>query len=251
MSVALRLVAPEPSDLTLDDLAETIRTAFATSKRRSMEKAEADLTMGRALLEARSRFPSDRQFGQWFTAQRFGFSRQWSLSLREAAEREPEVRALLTSYLSEGREPSLARALQSLHETGPKACGKRSWHAHVRHPFGPDGWLCLIYDADPDERLAWADDIAATEAAYREAERRRPPGDGRLHDMGPVGTRRDPGPWSWFVGSAVGLRIELSWHVKSRDAMVALLASLPRDIAKEEEAIRQLRQDLDQVEALP
>src|SRR4051812_29649851 len=89
-------------EASLDGLANMARTAIASVNRHDQMANEGRLTVGRVLLEARRRFPSNNQFGQWFDAQQFGVSRQWGLVLRNAAEKEVEIRGLLTSSLSTG-----------------------------------------------------------------------------------------------------------------------------------------------------
>ena len=69
---------------------------------------------------------------------------------------------LLTSQLVSGRTPNIELA--------------------VRHSYPSSGFLCLTEGADAEERIAWADELAASAAAHREAERQRPPGDGPGHD---------------------------------------------------------------------
>jgi hypothetical protein len=234
----LRLLGPVSTDLSLDDLAESIRRNWSTARLRGMEAADAYLATGRDLLDARSRFPSDRRFGEWCAAQRFGFSRQWSLTLRSAAEREPEVRALLTTYLSQDREPSFTRAVDELRNprSGPPGC---DGHEHVAHPFPRTRWLCLDGDADPAERIAWADELQRVQEAHRDAERQRPPGDGQPHDkefMESVPSRRQTRP----VPPAPPDR---------RAVLLALLQTLREERAQIDERIERIERELATLDA--
>ena len=72
------------------------------------------LRIGHALLTARSRCPADREFGEWFRSQDFGFSTEWGRQLRFAAKHEDLVRAWWHQELEAGRNPSLRRCLASL-----------------------------------------------------------------------------------------------------------------------------------------
>lgn len=228
----------EPTERSLDELAEDIRRASSTAKRRSEEANEANFALGRALVEARRRFPSDREFGQWCAAERFGFSRQWSLTLRYAAQHETEVRALLTSNLSVDRGLSFSAAIDDVRRqgrTGPPDCENGSRfrpHDHVRHPLPSTGWLCLTGDDDAAARIAWADGIMATDAAHREAERRRLAGDGQQHDF--VGGAASG--WKPFVPPVVArseasLRRELAYQRAVRKEVDRIIARLEQELA--------------------
>jgi hypothetical protein len=260
----LHVVEADPSDLSLDELAERIRIEFRQARRRSRTAVEAYLAAGRALAAARARFPSNREFGEWYRAQRFEFNRQRAWVLRSAAEREPDIRVLLASQLDNGREPNIEAAVNALHRspnveaalrllrrpllvgpaTGPTAAGQEpsgsrrcddTDHDHVPHPYGPGGRLCLTGDADPAERIAWADHIAAIAAAHREAERRRPPGDGQSHDVEPGSKARRP-QWrkdeAHATRSEAWLRVELSWLRALRDDLAVLIPRRERELAE-------------------
>ena len=234
-TAALRVVEPEPTDLSLDDLAETIHRAYATAGRRSMEASEQYLIVGRALVEARVRFPSDRLFGEWFGSQAFGFSQQRAWTLRTAAEQEAEVRDLLTSQLVSGRTPNIETAVEVLRKRpiGPPRC---TGHEHVPHPYPSSGFLCLTEGADAAERIPWADELAASAAAHREAERQRPPGDGQVHDA-PEGWRL---PASIYAKSPTrsleSLRVDLAHLCALRDDYAERIAEVEAEIAALEAA---------------
>lgn len=87
----------------LDDLATEIRDQFELGKYAVREVLDAQLAIGRCLMEARQLLPSDPAFGAWFASKEFGFSRQWGYVLRQAAEHEQQVRELVTSQLVTGR----------------------------------------------------------------------------------------------------------------------------------------------------
>lgn len=81
---------------------------------------DAQFAVGRLLLEARTIIESDKLFGQWLDAQPFGFSRQTAGRLREAAEREPEVRAFIaTRSERSGKDIGVPEAIKLLN-AGPK-----------------------------------------------------------------------------------------------------------------------------------
>lgn len=127
---APRAVAGEvivPGEATQAELAVAVTTkvnerqvakrldAIATSINKEFGKGiDAQFAIGRLLLEARSLMPSDPAFGQWFDQQNFPFSRPTATRLRQAAEREDEVRAFIAERGESVREVSVSGALQAL-----------------------------------------------------------------------------------------------------------------------------------------
>lgn len=95
------LVAPRSlSALSLDGIADQVRMVWADTKKSQTAAWEGYLTTGHLLRSARERFPSDKEYGRWFGAQRLEFSTQWAGRLMSLAAREPEVRALLETAVS-------------------------------------------------------------------------------------------------------------------------------------------------------
>ena len=134
MSAILRVVEPEATDLSLDELAETIKREIATAKRRSMEATEAYLAAGRCLADARSRFPSDREYGQWRKAQRFWVNQQRCWVLVFAAEHERAIRAQLTSQLVGGRRlPNIETAVDDLRKLQAARNSRPTWERPWGH----------------------------------------------------------------------------------------------------------------------
>jgi phage N-6-adenine-methyltransferase len=98
----------------LDDLAAEVHHQYERGREAVVVAYEAQLAIGRALLEARELMPANQEFGQWFDAQEFGFSTQWAGVLRRAAENEPAVRAALETQVSDGGSPNLKDALRTV-----------------------------------------------------------------------------------------------------------------------------------------
>ena len=96
----------------LDDLAAEIHREYARGRAGYEQAADAYFAMGHRLLEARALLLSDNAFGSWFRAQRFGFNRQWAYVLRQAAEHEEAVRAVVTSQLVTG-SPNIEQAVKT------------------------------------------------------------------------------------------------------------------------------------------
>ena len=97
----------DPGMRTLDEIAESIRSHYATG-------FEANLAIGRDLAEARTQFPSDPEFGQWFAGQGFDFAPRWARVLRAAAEHEDQVRVEVTRQLTAGKKANIETALTAV-----------------------------------------------------------------------------------------------------------------------------------------
>jgi hypothetical protein len=104
--IAARMLASTPEG-TLDGIARRIKDEWGKG-------IDAQFAVGRLLMQAADQFPpakrhmntSDEKggrasggspFGDWFRSQDFAFSQATAWRLRSAAEREPEVRAFITS----------------------------------------------------------------------------------------------------------------------------------------------------------
>lgn len=116
----------------LSDIADSIWDHYERGKQGALAAMEVNFAIGRDLLEARERFPSDREFGEWFAFQHFPWrDRTWPWLLRKAAEREPAVRNLLLSQVNSG-EPL------NFHHAVNEAWGKKA--AHVAQNAGDNEW---------------------------------------------------------------------------------------------------------------
>jgi hypothetical protein len=74
---------------------------------------DAQFAIGHLLVEARALFPQDVAFGKWFGEQEFPFALRTGHRLREAAEREPEVREWLAGQSAQ-TDRSVSGALQAI-----------------------------------------------------------------------------------------------------------------------------------------
>lgn len=110
--VELMPVAEDPDD-DLARCAARVHDAYQRSLDARADSVEAHFEVGRALLDARKAQPSNQAFGLWFRNQKFGFSRNWALVLRWAAEFEPQVRKALHSRLGNGK-PSIEEAVRTV-----------------------------------------------------------------------------------------------------------------------------------------
>lgn len=113
---------------TLPDIAEAIRSTWAATKDQQIAAWDGYFRVGHLLGEARSRFPEDRAFGQWFTAQDFGFNTEWARRLRLVAAREPEAREAVATAVATGEAPGVNAMLAQLNG------------AHVGHNSGENEW---------------------------------------------------------------------------------------------------------------
>ena len=120
--------SPVASALSLDGIADQIHQAWAETKTHQVAAWDGYFVTGRLLAEARSRFPADQDYGQWFAAQRFEFSVGWGRRLVIAATREPEVRELLVSALT-SNPPGVDAVLSQLNG------------AHVGQNSGESEWF--------------------------------------------------------------------------------------------------------------
>lgn len=101
-------------DDRLEELATEVRCEYKRSREALGESLDAYLVVGHCLREARGLLPSDPAFGAWFRVQEFGFSRQWALILRTAAEHESEVRAVVTTQVVTGGSPNIKKAVKQV-----------------------------------------------------------------------------------------------------------------------------------------
>lgn len=101
------------TERNLHEIADSIWESYERGKQGHMQAVESYFAIGRDLLEARRRFPSDNDFGEWFAGQSFPFNRQWAWTLRAAAEREGEVREVVATQVVTG-QPNIKKAVQQV-----------------------------------------------------------------------------------------------------------------------------------------
>lgn len=99
-------------DEYLESLGSRIRVEHRRSKEAIGEAVDAYFVIGQCLLEARQQLRTNEAFGAWLRACEFGFSRQWALVLRTAAEYEPAVRAALTTQVVNDHAPNIKKAVK-------------------------------------------------------------------------------------------------------------------------------------------
>lgn len=104
----------ETIDRPLSEVAAEIRTVWAEAKAHQTAAWDAYFTTGRLLIDARSRFTSDRDYGLWFAMQRFGFSTEWGRRLRAVAANEASIRASVAIAVATGAEPPGVNAALAL-----------------------------------------------------------------------------------------------------------------------------------------
>jgi hypothetical protein len=92
---------------TLDQIADSIRDHWKATE-------DDRFAIGRDLMEARDQFPGNVEFGQWFKAQAFPFTTEWSRTLRLAAENEPAVRAAFATQVANGKTPNIKEAVKEV-----------------------------------------------------------------------------------------------------------------------------------------
>lgn len=105
-----RALAPEQADDLpevdldeyLDGLASRVRDEQQALGGAAHLVVDSYLAIGRCLSEARDALPSDQAYGAWFQTQEFGFTIRWGHTLRQAAEHEQAVRAVVGSQLLTG-----------------------------------------------------------------------------------------------------------------------------------------------------
>lgn len=96
----------------LEALAERIRVEYRRSRAALGDAIDSYFVIGQCLAEAREAHRSDQAFGEWFRAQQFGFTQQWAHVLRQAAEHETEVRAVVTTQVVTGQLPNIRKAVK-------------------------------------------------------------------------------------------------------------------------------------------
>lgn len=99
------------TERNLHEIADSIWESVERGKQSAMQALDAHLAIGRDLLDARNRFPSDNDFGEWFAGQTFPFGRTWAWTLRQAAENEKAVRQLVFTQVNTGDGPNLKKAV--------------------------------------------------------------------------------------------------------------------------------------------
>lgn len=101
------------NDLTT--ISDDIKSAWEEARAHQVAALEGYLRVGHLLDQARSQLPSNAAYGEWFTAQAFGFSQQWGSRLRSLARNEAEVLRLSTTAVVNGMDtPGVNRLLELL-----------------------------------------------------------------------------------------------------------------------------------------
>lgn len=117
----------------LSDIADSIWEHYERGKQGYLTALDSYLAIGRDLGEARARFPSNNDYGEWFAGQSFPFSLRWAWTLREAADNESAVRLAFGSQLLDGGSANIEVALR-------EAKGQTVPTAHVGHNAGDHEW---------------------------------------------------------------------------------------------------------------
>jgi hypothetical protein len=107
-------VAVMTSEESLAAIADSIKTEYNKG-------VDTAFDVGRLLVEARSLFPGDTEFGQWFREQEFPFVPRTSQRLMWAAQHEEEVRELIATTSKSQRDIGVVTAVQQLQAGPPKA----------------------------------------------------------------------------------------------------------------------------------
>lgn len=110
-------LSTSPATITernLHEIADSIWESVEQGKQSAMQALDANLAIGRDLMDARTRFPSDNDFGEWFAGQSFPFSRQWAWTLRSASENESAVRQRVASQLATGAAANIEKAVRDV-----------------------------------------------------------------------------------------------------------------------------------------
>lgn len=101
----------------LKAIAVKVRTEFGKG-------LDSQFAIGHLLDDARNLLPSDTEFGKWLDEQNFPFRRVTALRLRQAAQRESEVREFIAARSeTNGRDISANYAVELLN-AGPKDEGE-------------------------------------------------------------------------------------------------------------------------------
>jgi hypothetical protein len=164
--------------MTLDEMSAAIRTSYARARRHDRLKWEHYFRVGSLLNEARERFPSDRQFGQW-CAQAFPFGHSWRNQLQRLGRRADEVRDLLSSA-PEGSESIGVDAMLDLLDGRDRQ--RKPSHAEVAG-HDEQGWI----DGPEDDPTVIYVAIAGVEGRYRPVGRETRDGVRRLAMTDPDG----------------------------------------------------------------
>lgn len=103
------VIIPEETAVVVAEPIVPVKALNAIAKKVKAEFGkgiDAQFAIGRLLNEARALLPSDPEFGKWVAEQNFGFSQPTAIRYRQAAEREPEVRAFIATHSAQNGKAS-------------------------------------------------------------------------------------------------------------------------------------------------
>ena len=129
------------TERNLHEIADSIWESVEQGKQSAMQALDAHLAIGRDLLDARTRFPSDNDFGEWFAGQTFPFGRTWAWTHRQAAENEKAVRQLVFTQVNTGDGPNLKKAVAEIRR--PRLASVPESAEEMRIEYTTAAWVDL------------------------------------------------------------------------------------------------------------
>jgi len=177
MTIAARNAAI--SDRNLHEIADSIWESIEQGKQGAALALDAQLAIGRDLLDARTRFPSDNDFGEWFAGQSFPFGRSWAWTLRAAAENEKAVRQVVVTQVTTGGQPNIKKAVAEARRPRLASIPEPSKETPIE--YSTPVWIDLAGLMESIERTLERD---ATELAATVPNRRRAATARRLRKLG-------------------------------------------------------------------
>lgn len=112
------LTMPSPD---LDAIADRIRTVWRETRTHQATAWDGYVEVGSLLMEARSQFPADQDYGRWFDEQELGFGVKWASRLIRIAQDPARALALVESALATGDEPpGVDRMIRLLYPPPPR-----------------------------------------------------------------------------------------------------------------------------------
>lgn len=143
---------------SLDEIAESIRAHWSATE-------EDRFAIGHDLMEARARFPSNREFGAWMEQQGLPFAREMARMLRLGAENEPEVRAALATQVANGRHPNFLLAVRTVLPPKPRETPRGRPAGQRRRPIWWRVVMTWLHRVRPEDRRFLSELLAAVQTA--------------------------------------------------------------------------------------